>query len=474
MKRMISLVLCMAFLLICMAGCNAQISDATSETPLAVIPEAETTTAAEIPQETTAEEVTANTTYPPATVPTQGTTYPPATVPSGIASSSDSTAVQPSAPLVGHICGDWYMRDSGYRIQNDTHYMHCGECDRGKWFDHEYGSTPCTSETVACTVCGYEREPGPYGNLRIHHYVNGECTDCHELEIHAGLTFLYDRYSVGDGRFYSISGLGTYDKTHLIIPETYCGIPVKKIYDGAFAGSELESVVIPDTVEIIGSSAFEGAEKLSRVTFGKSVQTLGSRAFSGCTALTEITLPGSLESMNGAHVFYGCTSLRTVVFEEGALSVGSAMFQDCTALTDVKLASTIKTFGSHAFLNCTSLETITIPASFGTKTGDCADAFAGCTSLKTVIFEEGSGYVGTRMFMGCVNLTDVLLPSTLKVVRPGAFANCEKLTVFRYRGTRSEWMGVEIKGKTEYLNGDILCADGTLTKETLEIYFSQE
>jgi hypothetical protein len=105
MKRMMSLVLCMAFLLICMAGCNAQISDATSETPLAVIPEAETTTAAEIPQETTAEDMTANTTYPPATVPTQGTTYPPATVPiytngSSATSQTTSVATTTSAPTI--------------------------------------------------------------------------------------------------------------------------------------------------------------------------------------------------------------------------------------------------------------------------------------------------------------------------------------------------------------------------------------
>ena len=71
----------MAIFLICMAGCNARISAETSETPLAVIPTEETTTEMVAPQETTADALTENTTYPPATVPTQGTTYPPATVP---------------------------------------------------------------------------------------------------------------------------------------------------------------------------------------------------------------------------------------------------------------------------------------------------------------------------------------------------------------------------------------------------------
>ena len=104
MKRMMSLVLCMAFLLICMAGCNAQISDATSETPLAVIPTEETTTEMASPQETVAEELTtealmANTTYPPATVPTQGTTYPPATVPSYTNGTSMTTQTT-AAPIV--------------------------------------------------------------------------------------------------------------------------------------------------------------------------------------------------------------------------------------------------------------------------------------------------------------------------------------------------------------------------------------
>ena len=423
------------------------------------------TTQTDVPTETTKPtETTAQT--------TPAVTYPPATVPSVAESTAESTTEHNVVPPVGHVCKNWAVSESGYRITDTKHVMKCTECGYSKWFEHEYGQTPCTSNTVACTLCGYEREPGPYASLRVHNYVNGECVDCHELEIHAGLLFLYDRYYIGDERFYSICGLGTYTSSHLTIPDMYCGIPVKKIYDSAFANSSLESVVIPETVEIIGSSAFAGAEKLSRVEIRDGVESIENHAFASCMALTEIILPATLESMGGS-AFRDCTSLRSVTFREGAKTVGSSAFLNCTALTDVKLASTIQTIGSQAFQNCIALESIVLPTSYGTKKHDASEAFKGCVALTTVVFEEGGRLISTRMFEGCVNLTQVVLPSTLTNVYAQAFKDCEKLTEFHYRGTRADWMKVEIS-KTKFLNGDIICSDGTLTKAVLEEYFSKE
>lgn len=84
---------CMAVSLICLSGCNVQMSNATTDSSLGIIPEGTTPLATEESTETTAQQTTEYMTYPPATVPqtTVGTTYPPATVPSFINGSTATT-----------------------------------------------------------------------------------------------------------------------------------------------------------------------------------------------------------------------------------------------------------------------------------------------------------------------------------------------------------------------------------------------
>ncbi len=76
---------------------------------------------------------------------------------------------------------------------------------------------------------------------------------------------------------------------------------VRKIGDKVFANIEewesdyIESVVIPDTVTTIGSSAFFN-NKLTSVTIPNSVTTIGSSAFS-INQLTSVTIPNSVTTI---------------------------------------------------------------------------------------------------------------------------------------------------------------------------------
>ena len=48
--------------------------------------------------------------------------------------------------------------------------------------------------------------------------------------------------------------------------------------------------------------------------------------------------------------------------------------------------------------------------------------------ITKVVVEEGIMNVGARFCKDCVNLTDVQLPSTLKIIDSQSFMNCESLT----------------------------------------------
>ncbi len=68
---------------------------------------------------------------------------------------------------------------------------------------------------------------------------------------------------------------------------------VVRIGGGAFAGTAIREIVIPDAVTEIGDSAFENCKELTAVTFGKGIQTaaqVNAKAFKGCSALKDVAV----------------------------------------------------------------------------------------------------------------------------------------------------------------------------------------
>ena len=80
---------------------------------------------------------------------------------------------------------------------------------------------------------------------------------------------------------------------------------------------QLVSIVIPNTVRVIGLYAFAQASNLSNVVFeeGSQLKTIGDNGFYYLTAgIAEIILPQTLESI-GANAFTYCMNLKRVVLK---------------------------------------------------------------------------------------------------------------------------------------------------------------
>ena len=62
-------------------------------------------------------------------------------------------------------------------------------------------------------------------------------------------------------------------------------------------------VILPDSIEKIGSNAFRSCSSLTSVTISNSVTSIGSYAFYSCSSLTSLTIPESVTSI-GSYAFY--------------------------------------------------------------------------------------------------------------------------------------------------------------------------
>jgi hypothetical protein len=91
---------------------------------------------------------------------------------------------------------------------------------------------------------------------------------------------------------------------------------IKVIASGAFAWRiNIQSVIIPDGVEILRAHCFSNCWKLDEVIFGddSQLQVIESNAFYECGALPAIEIPRLVEAL-GASCFRGCRKLRSVKF----------------------------------------------------------------------------------------------------------------------------------------------------------------
>lgn len=83
----------------------------------------------------------------------------------------------------------------------------------------------------------------------------------------------------------------------IVIPDTFRGENVVSIAPAVFSGTDIQSVVIGNSIEKIYSGTFENCKQLTNVTFGNSVKYLESSSFRGCEKLRDIKLPTSLDKL---------------------------------------------------------------------------------------------------------------------------------------------------------------------------------
>ena len=284
-------------------------------------------------------------------------------------------------------------------------------------------------------------------------------------------------YSV-TGKTYKVTSIGEYafaegSSTHPLCGLRSVTIPnsVTSIGEYAFAGcKDLPTVTIPNSVTSIGKDAFQSCD-FNSVTLGTGVTSIGRDAFRYCSSLTSVTalMPTPVEI--DKDVFSNRTN-ATLYVPKGSKSLyenanywkdfkniveaisfadenvkalclanwdtdhnGWLSYEEAEAVTDLgevfKNNTDITSFdelqyftgltavGGYAFVECSSLTSVTIPNSV-TAIGTAA--FNNCSSLTSLTIPNGVTSIGYGTFMGCIGLTSLTIPNSVTSIDEWAFA----------------------------------------------------
>ena len=251
----------------------------------------------------------------------------------------------------------------------------------------------------------------------------------------------------------------------------------------------LREIVLPDTLQSIGGSAFAHCEKLREIRLPASVFAIGNNAFSNCTKLEgyivekgsyaeeyciekylpysyvdgtkpertvktvsgtcgrdltwtledgTLTVSGTGEMddykmvtedlyVTGTTAPWGELLIDTVIIEEGVTSVGDYAFADRDEVKQVSLPETLTYLGTNAFASC-SITELALPDSISTIG---SNVFEGCYHLQKVKLPAGLRCIPFGMFQNCSSLRDITLPESVGTLEEHAFGGCTSLEELR-------------------------------------------
>jgi len=306
--------------------------------------------------------------------------------------------------------------------------------------------------------------------------------------------FTYDDY----GDYYVITGYNGELSGEIVIPSTHNGLPVYEIGEYAFDGcTGITGITVEDGIEVIWNGAFANCGVLDFVTIPDSVIYMEEGIFYNCS-IDKLTIPftGIDNSMTGKQ---GCISYMfddpdyryevenpDILVRELVLTnetfINRSEFFECKSLESITLNEGISYIGAGAFESCTSLKSVSFPDSVTTidsgvldeslyynDKSNWKDGILYCgkhiicadSDIEKADILDDTITIGAKAFYCCENITDVVIPDSVKYINLGAFSGCIRLQNITI-GNDLESIGRDVFVDTHYYINESNWQDGLL------------
>ena len=175
---------------------------------------------------------------------------------------------------------------------------------------------------------------------------------------------------------------------------------------------DIRSVVLDNRITHIGDYAFDKCTNIESVRY------------TGYTGNAGVALPESVTTI-GVHAFSDTGVTGTLKLPEHLTEIDSSAFYHCGKLNgELKLPDTVKEIGGFAFHSCGFTGKLELPASLENIGNDAFEFCSGLTGKLT--FPSKMNEINSSIFHE-TGITEVVIPSSIKTVRDGAFNSCMNL-----------------------------------------------
>jgi hypothetical protein len=127
--------------------------------------------------------------------------------------------------------------------------------------------------------------------------------------------------------------------------------------------------------------------------------------------------------------------------------IGDSAFLNASSVTSVTIPATVTNVGNQAFAGCTALTSVAVqPGVFG------MGLFSNCTALANAVILTNVGSIAPFEFSGCSSLRTITIPGTVTNIGAGAFQNCSNLNALYFQGNAPATDPTAFSGSTNATN----------------------
>jgi hypothetical protein len=199
-------------------------------------------------------------------------------------------------------------------------------------------------------------------------------------------------------------------------------------------GNNLEKIVLPDNLEVIGRSAFSMCKKLKGdLIIPKSVRIIGYGAFYICSGFTgKLEIPEGIKEI-GSWAFFRCTGFTDqLILPQGLTVIGDHAFSRCSGFTGALIIpDNIKIIKDATFAYCTGFNgELKLPDNLSNIEDH---AFSNCSGISgNLVIPVSVKTIGLFAFNGCSNITgDLDIPVGVRTIGFKAFSQCSGLSAIK-------------------------------------------